>query len=372
MSILFSGYYGHDNMGDDAFGLVSVWASKEFWGESNTSLLSSSGPINEKISMKYILPKKQKIKGEILFIAISKLLQTKFLILAGGSILNQQVSMISLNGLIYLLSKLKILKVGAIGVSLGPFKSNNDYLYIKKQLKNFEFLVLRDKKSYDIAISMKLPYKPILGADLAFLLPKISNIETFIPETSKKIIGISICHYERYVEGNIKNEKRREELFIETLKELIKEPNIELRFFIINGNDVFGDKEITLNIIKILELDRNDYKLINYSADTIHMLEQLSKCNVIFTTRLHGAIFSASLNKPSLLVEYHSKCTDYLDDIGIKEEWRIGDMEINPKIIKNKLLLIINTKQDEFYPKRNVLQELAIKNFTEIKFGDLK
>lgn len=365
--VLFTGYYGQDNMGDDFFGLVSIWGAQKFWNEKDIALLSSKGPMSEEITIRYTLPKKQLFKGGYLFQSIWNIIQAKIIILSGGSILHSKPKIISLERILFVCSKFGISKVGAIGVSLGPFKSEKNYKYIKRQLKNFKFLVLRDKQSYDIAVSMDLPYQPILGADLAFMLPELHYPLGKKENSSTKIIGISICHYESYVDGDVNNERRREAIFLETLLELLKVDNIKLRFFIINGNDIVGDKKITLEIIKKLKVQKEDYELVEYSADTFSMLDKLSECDTIFTTRLHGAIFSASLNIPSLLVEYHPKCTAYLNDIGLDNNWRIGDMNLQANEIKDKILTLSKSNQIDFYPRRDKLQSLSLNNFKEVE-----
>ena len=363
--LIFSGYYGQSNMGDDAFGIVAVWGAKKYWN-SKASLLSSKGPINKKITINYELPKKQYFRGEFLFRTIKKLLISDMCILAGGSVLHTQHKMLTINGLIFLFAKIGLCKVGAIGVSIGPFKTEEDYIYIKKQLTKFKFLVLRDKKSYDIAVSMELPYKPILASDLAFLLPEL-HLSEKLQKSKNKILGISLCHYERYTDGNIKNEVRRESLILEVLQEVIKTLNVKLRFFIINGHNSLGDEEFIMKTIAKLSLSKKEYEVINYSPNTLSMLDKIVECDTVFTTRLHGAIFAAAMNIPSLLVEYHEKCSDYLDDIGLEDDWRIGDMEIPPLLIKEKILVLLEKKQQCFYPNREHLMVRSKNNFLKVE-----
>ena len=67
----------------------------------------------------------------------------------------------------------KKLKLGAIGVSVGPFRSVKDEKETVRYLKEINFLTLRDRRSYDYATSLDLPYKPIEAFDLAALLPEV-------------------------------------------------------------------------------------------------------------------------------------------------------------------------------------------------------
>ncbi len=364
--ILFSGYYGFDNLGDDMFGLVSVWGAKKYWSNNNTALLSGKGAKSENIDISFVLPSEQKYKINRILKSYLEVLKTNFLILSGGSILSARLNPFSPRGFMYLLSKVKLLKVGAIGVSVGPFKSEDDYKYIKSVLKNFKFLVLRDKMSYNISCGMDLPYTPILAADLAFMLPRIKGISLSKNKNNiKKIIGISLCHYERYVGRNIDNEKRREDTIYTVLNELKKDKNIMFRFFVINGNRLTGDLELTQSMIKQLSLETKQYELISYSSHTLEVFDLIDACDLMYSTRLHGAIFAAAANVPSLLVEYHQKCTDYLDDIGIDQEWRIGDMQVSPTEVAIKIKKLLKGNQDNFYPNRQEMINLSQKNFID-------
>lgn len=370
--IIFEGYYGAENTGDDLFGLVSTWGSLKYWKKNNTLLMCNKGPISNTIEINYALSKKRYFKGYHLLESYLEILKTNYVILSGGSILHSKHKLISTRSFIFALAKLKIIKVAAIGVSIGPFNSEKDYLYIQEILKEFQFLVLRDKESYKIALEMNLPYNPILGADLAFLIPKMTSNNKQINNSnhSQKIIGVSLCHYERYSSKNFEKEKKRENKIFEVLNKLKNDLTIKFNFFIINGNNISGDKEITHSFINNLKLNSNQYIVSEYTEDTIKTIEKISTCNVMFSTRLHGAIFAASLNIPSILVEYHKKCTDYLDDIGILEEWRIGDMKGDPSLIVKKLYNLINYQYNDYYPNRTELIKNAEKNFISPKILD--
>jgi len=212
---------------------------------------------------------------------------------------------------------------------------------------------------------MKLPYKPVLAADLAFLLPEIYQKKKDHCYNKTNIIGVSLCHYERYVQGDIENEKRRETLCFEVLRDLVDVQELKFCFFVLNGNDFIGDREIIESTIKTLNLKKERYEVVDYSPNTLEMLSKIEECSVVFTTRLHGAIFSAATNIPSLLVEYHVKCSDYLDDIAIDDSWRIGDMSMPPRQIKEKIIQLLDY-EGVFYKNKDVIMKRAKENFLAV------
>jgi len=212
---------------------------------------------------------------------------------------------------------------------------------------------------------MNLPYNPINSSDLAFMLPNIFDFQKKVDsKNSKKILGISVCHYERYYSLPIENEKRRESEIFNTLNKL-KENNIEFHFFVINGNSDTGDEEYTRNLIEKLQLNESNYKLYPYEKDTAKTIELIHNCDLVLSTRLHGAIVASAMNVPSLLIEYHRKCTDYLDDMNIDKKWRIGDMSIGSVHVLEKINFLLDNPITNYYPNRDKKILDVNKNFTD-------
>ena len=136
------------------------------------------------------------------------------------------------------------------------------------------------------------------------------------------------------------------------------------RFFVINGNTITGDLELTQSMINRLSFETKQYEFVSYSSYTLDVFDLIGSCDLMYSTRLHGAIFAAAANVPSLLVEYHKKCTDYLDDIGVDQEWRIGDMQVSPTEVAIKIKKLLEGSQNSFYPNRQEMINLSQKNFT--------
>jgi polysaccharide pyruvyl transferase WcaK-like protein len=363
--ILFSGYYGHDNFGDDMFVLISNLSSIKFWKNTNTKFFSKNGPEIDSVKINYTLPSKNKFKGYIKLKSYLEILKCDIFILSGGSILHTKPNFFDPMRAVYFLSYLNLLKIGAIGISIGPFKTKEDEEYIQKILKNFKFLGLRDKNSFNFVNKLDLKCKPFLASDLAFTLPSVSEKKNDSTDNKEMIIGISLCHFETYSNGDLSNEKNREEKIYKVLLSLSTNKNIKFRFFIINGNKKNGDSQITYEFIDKLDLDKNNYEVIEYSKNPIQIYNKIKECKMMLTIRLHGAIFSAVANIPSLLIEYHRKCSDYLDDIGIDKYWRIYDATVDEEEIIQKINQLLKNKYEEFYPKRNELIRLSEKNFLD-------
>lgn len=357
--ILFSGYYGQQNTGDDAFVEVSSWGAKKYWGKSNLRYLAIKKDLPEvKESIKgypFTLPKTYTMQRNLL------LKTAKIIVSAGGSTFHS----IPPNSVKELTLKYKQhLKIGAIGVSIGPFSSKKNEKEIIEYIKQMDFLALRDKSSYEFANSLNLDYNPVEAFDLAALLPQIYLNTKTKNATTLKRIGVSVCNYERYIKGgNKENETRRNTFIIELLKQLKKNKQFIFRFFIFNGNQKIGDEGLTREIIRNLQLESDRFDIIPYDPVTERTWNLIQDCDTVISTRLHASIFACFAKVPFFLIEYHRKCADFLQDVGQEEKYRLFDAEMNVGTVVEQILSAANGDYDS--PKYvNEMQRKAILNFT--------
>lgn len=345
--VLFTGYYGQLNTGDDAFVVVANWGAKKYWNKKNNKFLA----IEEN------LPKVRGVKGYPFsfprtYSSQSKLLisNTNYLISAGGStihsaLLKNNIKQLALNEK----KKGSNLKIGGIGVSIGPFKTIRDEQAVIEYLKNIDFLAVRDQRSYDFVKNLNLPYKPINSFDLAALLPEIyKNNEKGIIKNDFKTIGVSVCPVESIIGANIKKEEQRNKKTVELLRLLDSKENIYFKFFVINGNTKVGDLELTKEIIA--KVQPKNYEIVQYSKDTNYIWREISECNFVISTRLHAAIFACFSNTPFMLNEYHIKCSDFLNDVGYNVNYRLYDNDYSVMETVSTIIDILNQNSSYISP----------------------
>ncbi|MDY0271262.1 MAG: polysaccharide pyruvyl transferase family protein [Advenella sp.] len=364
--ILFTGFYGQKNTGDDAFIEVSSWGADRYWKKNENIFLSKKEnlPLVQTNIKGYplTLPKSYHIQNKLL------LDNTQYLISAGGSTLHSKMTEKNIKAMAVKHKKNgKKIKIGGIGVSIGPFKTNDDEKAIFNYLKNLDFLAVRDQASYDIVSQLDLPYKPINAFDLAALLPKVYSTNTHITQKKeKKIIGISVCPFESISDPkNIANEIKRNKMLCQLLQAIDNEENIHFKFFIINGHKKIGDYSLTKNIIHLSKL--NSFEIIPYQKETRLMWNEIKSCNFIISTRLHAAIFACFADIPFMLNEYHRKCEDFLETIGYEESYRLYNSEYSIKEKSQIILEILNNKNYIIPHAKDLAIKNAELNFTKIK-----
>lgn len=357
------------NTGDDVFCVVAAWGARKYWGLTPAKFFAPTIPDMDEASQALLMPKRI-FKGQRFIEKSIHLLRSEWLVFAGGSLFHDTISPLSLKGVAMRLSRHGALKIGAIGVSLGPFKSIRAEQENREFLKRFSFLVLRDRRSFEIAESMDLPFPAIESRDLAFLIPEVLKQSTVAtppyPVKSKPILGVTVCWYERFVNGDRDNEERRVSWLVETLTKLVALNDVQLRFFVFNDHPMVGDKKLTLQIATEFK-SKCEVEVVQYSSDVNLTLKKIAECDAFFSTRLHGAIMAASVRVPFLLLEYHRKCSDFLDDIDWPVRLRVSDGQLSPMGTSRLLVEILTRNRDSnLFLKMGETEELAELNFTSV------
>lgn len=369
--ILFNGYYGYLNTGDSSFMEVSAWGAKRIWKQKEVFFQTPHSGSLPKLDTKATFYKDWHIKGNYSLQQVYHLHTSKYFISAGGSIFQKQLQPDDI--------KLKILRsrikrkitIGAIGVSIGPFKSVAEENAIKAYLSKIDFLAVRDKRSFEITRSFNLPYTTINAGDLSALLPQVYLMEQNKNQPVKsenKVIAVSYCNYESY--NNLDKSKERFRCIKLTfiLNELLLNPNNQLNFLIFNGHPVYGDYKPTLELVALLKpIHDNQIKFTHFNHQVKYFWNKIQQCDLLISTRLHAAEFACFGAIPFFLVEYHQKCSDFLDDIGHNPSYRIHDLDSNHAQTLNNIEQILYKNNYIIPEKLDEVKSKSILNFEATK-----
>jgi polysaccharide pyruvyl transferase WcaK-like protein len=362
--ILFCGYYGRKNTGDDVFCAVASWGANKYWSCNDINFYARDLPALP-VPSKTAMTGTRFFKGQNQIELVGNLLLRPTIVYAGGSLFYRRMERMSPGEIIKKGCKVLGLSVGAIGVSLGPYACEKDRMSVRELLCGFSFLALRDKCSYEDACDMDLPFKAIDSFDLAGLFPNIygDNRALHTERNSSKIIGISVCPHESITGGDIRKEKKRLDAIIEALMILHDEVKVTLRLIVINGEDIYGDVLSTKYLLEKLD-STYDIEIIPYYPDPKVMWQYIESCDLMLSTRMHGGVMAYFSNTPFLMVEYHRKCTDFLDGIGIQNKYRIGDMEKSPRQVASLILnLLANNEMPACMKDKQLFIDKAKRNF---------
>lgn len=364
--VVFTGYYGQHNFGDDIFCQVATWGANKYWKRQARFFVTETPVFPDYFD--YFKPSTFKTKGHALLYQYIESIMNRTIVYSGGSIFHSKPSKsYSINNFIYLMSNLGK-QLGAIGVSVGPFQSDEDFQWVKRFLSRFSYISVRDRNSFELIKDIRLSGEVVQGFDLAVLYPLIFNFQqTKSANDLSKIIGVSLCHYESYIRGDENMEKQREEAILNYLSDIaIKRKDIIFRFFVLNNHPLVGDQEITNDFVRHLRNYSERIEVINYSYNPKVVVDKMRECKFIIGVRLHSAIMAYTMGIPFLLIEYHPKCTNFLDDINYPKKYRLGSAAVDRFIFSDYIDFFLNQNKsiilEELLPI-HMAQELAIKNF---------
>lgn len=315
------------NFGDELFVAASLMASGRYWPDYQAYV--NSPPLNGlPVDGKYRCPAPLKKffhrndpagqAGRLLTL-LRTLQGSDLLVFAGGSTLahfsqNHTVSLIEWMG------RFRSYCTAGVGVSVGPFKNDSEERACKKFLERFSFLALRDRQSYLIASSMDLPFQPIPAKDLAGVLPFFLKP---LQLNCRTRLGVSLCNYEKYKAGCSTREETRNTAIAEGIATFASSNGVPVTVFILNNHPVYGDWEISMHLAMMLREKGVEVEVETLDSGPLHLWEKIGSCRAVFSVRLHGAISAYLQNVPFSLVEYHRKCSDFLEDVGQRPSNRL-------------------------------------------------
>jgi polysaccharide pyruvyl transferase WcaK-like protein len=359
------GFYGLKNIGDDVFCIVMDWAAKNIFGLTHIYLHGHDLPRMRNMNgipyLKWRMFPFMQVRIEAL--------RSRNIIHAGGSTFARAaVSLLDERNLF------RYRQLFALGISIGPFKTEQDFIYIKEYLKRFKYISLRDNRSIQYATEMGLKYNTYRGFDIAALLPLIVKDPDYytapamqIHNGQKKVVGISVCNYEKFVNGDSRKESNR----INSLLRMIRlinsiDPSTAFRFFIFNGHNNIGDMPLTQHVISCLG-EAFDVSIVDYTERTLDFWNEMRKCDLFMGFRLHSGIMSYMAGIPFILFEYHEKCTDFLSTINYNHEYRVNNLtKIRDEELKSKLHALLYEKNlclTTFSPEQAT--NIVLQNFRE-------
>ena len=371
MKIFLIGWHGKYNIGDDIMLDIISWGAYKYWNVKKIYVLASPSCLNDNESgrAKVIgIVTRNRIQNYInKAIAVIK---SDALVFGGGSIYH---AVNSCRWKYFYTKLFKLIhrkgRVGSIGVSVGPFKEVEEVNWCKKLLKEFNFLIVRDKKSFELANKMLLPYEVQIGFDLSVLYFLSHNTYTLSTAKNEQVnIGFSILNYDKFKGEEYSFDISRNKKIKEVIKTLVnKDLTIKIRLFVLCKDKTFGDEEPANEIYQeINDINKSQIEIIKYVGDPKSIIYSMSECNVIISMRLHGSVLAYLLNKPLLMISYHNKCLDFAEYVGMEKKYILDRNNFSADELLKLIDELLIEKKGNFKLSLNKAQNLAIKNFSHI------
>jgi len=369
MKITLNGYYGFANYGDELFNLTTALAARRWWAGHQVDIL---GPRVTGIEARFRVPDwfpsslytAPGFAGKLSRLSFlgAAMLTRDLLVYAGGSTLSLGSIMKKIQRMA---AERGLTRFAAIGVSIGPFADADDEAEAARLLRKFTYFSVRDRKSVACLERMQVPIQPLLARDLVGALPLLLPAESKDEQTAAPTLGVSICPYERFYRGDPAIEDRRNAALSEGIARFAKREGLRVRIFCLNTHPRWGDAALSGQLQGLLQARGVEAEMISARDNLLGCWRGLGACTAVLSVRLHGAITAYLLSVPFALVEYHTKCTDLLEDIGQPAALRLGAQLDDPAAVDQILEQLFRRPAPPALPRETYTAEAAL-NFTRV------
>lgn len=417
MNIIINHVYSEDNKGDAALLSVLVNDIRQVFGISTQITILSTDNVKEnhtfegvsveKSFMHYVVNKGSNISKLLYSIFIIYTLiwayvskttgisfpipkkihtlvllykNTNLVISVGGGYIRGKKGFRSTIGLMLSLHPFRLAKIFnklIIGYpqSIGPFGNKFQEFLVKKHLKKFDILMIREDISIQLLNRLGITKNIVRTIDSGFLFESkeeknlLSKLE--IP-TGKLIVGITVRNW-----LNPKEQKKYEKSFALFIDYVVKKynariiliPQVTSRYL----ND--DDREVNKRVYEYIQ-DKKEVILLNNNYNHHQIKSIYSNLNFLIGTRFHSVIFALTSYVPCLAIEYEHKTSGIMKDLGLKE-WVIPMEEVDydnlvmffDKLVQNrdKYLAKLREKMPMYLQEAGKTREI-LKKFAS-KFG---
>ncbi|MCX6645746.1 MAG: polysaccharide pyruvyl transferase CsaB, partial [bacterium] len=309
LPVLISGYYGFDNLGDEAI-LESIlqWFDKR---DDVHPVVLSNDPMAT-----FDAYGVDSIRRTSLWQILKRIGGAPVILQGGGGLLQDKTSTKSLMYYlgIMLLGFVTGRRVVAFGQGIGPLDGEFSPLLVGEFLSQCDLVCVRDFKSYSFC-QQRLPITANikLMADAALLLnPADSEIvEDIFLQENIDLVGkplVAFC-----VRGS-----RRDQVQINAIARAIDMTTSNLGGgVILIPFHLLGDFEYA-EIIRKHVNDKDSVVVLKGKYRPAEMLGLIGKCDLVVGMRLHSLIFAANMGVPFVAMSYDPKIDEFAGEFGIK------------------------------------------------------
>lgn len=337
--VVIAGYYGAQNIGDEAI-LSGMIQSLKNEGITDITVLSRCPELTKKVHKVESISIGRRLKG---LIDIYKLLRKKQLfILGGGGLLQDYTKRV----VPYWLSRVVIAKLAMTPVmyyaqGIGPLKTPKARKLVKIISNHVKYITLRDYSSEqllkEIGVSkpkIEVTADPALAIKIISDGKKILKQEGIVLDNDKIKIGISLRSW--------KNDERYLPILINSLNKLKAKYDIQYVFFPFQYGK---DESVSERVLATMAGEDSTIVKGHYKPEQIAAM--LKEMDGVITMRLHALILSSISRTPAFALCYDPKVKNFMERIGIKRFYFAVE-NIGLQEDKFKLLLLewINEREN--------------------------
>lgn len=298
MKVVISGYYGFDNIGDEAILYAIIQSLRKEQPEVEITVLSNQPEVTaERYQVKAV--NRWKLRDVMQAIKMSD-----GLISGGGSLMQDETGSrtIPYYAGIIAIAKFHRKPVFIYAQGMGPFNHKRSRFIVKKALKNTTITV-RDNDSKQLLQKIGVKEKidlvpdPVLGIDIMQQSSDWFTSQQF----TKPVVTVSVRDWPA---SNQYKQKLAQALSV------IGKQGYEIVFIPMHGSYDFTTSE------EIASLMDCESKIAPYDASIHEKIAIINESEALIGIRLHALIFAAVVNTPFLPLSYDPKIDSFADICG--------------------------------------------------------
>jgi len=269
-----------------------------------------------------------------IYIALLVALKSDVIVIGGGTIYHS----IPLTRFYRQIARLKNIfnskcKIYSIGVSIGPFKNEDELTAFKEFTSDVDFFSVRDNRSMNLLGKNE---HTSLAPDLALAYPLTKEFDEF------KLNEIAIILRQGHIDE--KTTSFLKDFIIGFNKQF---PAYVIKFYsfceyyLPSENDTVAIESL-LRAVNIINLP---VEIVKYNNRPHEFCNLLSKSKLIVSVRLHGAILGYALKVPFFMISYHEKCVDFFNELKLNQRYMV-DVNKSAELYVGEALKILDNSSD--------------------------
>jgi len=315
--IFIFGYYGWKNVGDDAMLYALLQELHTLNPKVRFAVLSlEPAVVPSGIEIKFVRPSPLVVGWEILW--------SSALVIGGGAHLfdygskRRALQMKLRILLLALYSRLLGKKVYLLSNGLGPFSTMCGRCLTRLICQLAHYISVRDEASYRFLALWGLTSKASLAFDISALIEPLNEISSnFIKTSDKQVLGISVAPVFEIYYGS----REKDLLLIDRITDqinslLARDSRAEVCLFVFKGKSKHDDVAIT-RLLQTQLQPAERLRVVQYERDPRIMLVKVAYCDTFVGMRYHSCLFAYLNSIPLLIIDYHPKCRDLAEEIGL-------------------------------------------------------
>ncbi|HEY0505380.1 MAG TPA: polysaccharide pyruvyl transferase family protein [Lysobacter sp.] len=325
----FTGYYGMRNFGDDLFGVLCAAAARRYWNAEPLLVGPPLEGVHARSTWPAQLPgamygspgpigKAARVAGFVRGLHASDVL-----VMGGGSVITARESF--RKPMMLAAQRRGRVQLAALGVSIGPFADAEAEASAAEFVRSFAYLSVRDRRSFDLAQRMGLERIVHRGRDLAGLLPLVLPPRADSVAGGVPRLGLAPCQYKVRTDHPAPTPEQWQEAAVRAIARRSARSPLHVEVFSLNAHPQHGDERLAMALLQRLREHAVPASLHAYrGGDPLATVRAIRNCDAFVSARLHGAIVAYLCSVPFAIVDYHPKCRDFGDDIGLPAQLRVG------------------------------------------------